>query len=271
MAIHKNDFQYIARLMEEYAGVVLEAEKEYLLEPRLLPLLQQLELPSVNALVAHLQTFPEKSTLRAQVVEAMLNGETYFFRDQSPFDTLRKYILPELMSRRSSERALKIWCAACSTGQEPYSIAILLREHFPMLLNWSLRIIGSDISQTALKQARQGNYTQLEVNRGLPAAYLVKYFTRVGMRWQIHEQIRRMVDFIEINLIKDWPLPMFDIIFMRNVLIYCNLETKKQILLKAQRILKPDGYLFLGGVETTINIDQAFKAVSLDKTVCYRL
>jgi len=180
--------------------------------------------------------------------------------------------LPELIKRRAKLRQLNIWCAAASSGQEPYTILMLLRENFPELFTWKLNFIATDISQEMLERCREGCYSQLEVNRGMPAPLLVKYFQKVGNEWQIKEELRRMIELRQMNLAQAWPiLQAMDIIFMRNVLIYFDIETKKAILARVRKTLKPDGYLFLGGAETTLNLDDSFKRVQSDKTAYYQI
>jgi chemotaxis protein methyltransferase CheR len=250
---------------------VLEPEKAYLVETRLTPLARKTGFGSLQALLASLRV-DGNPRLRHQVVEAMTTHETSFFRDGHPFETLKARILPELLARRSSSQHVAIWCAACSSGQEPFSVAMLAREHFPTLVRGRLRIIATDLSEAILARAREGLYSQIEVNRGLPATELARYFDRQGLCWRIKPEIRRMVDFQQSNLAGAWPnLPLMDVIFMRNVLIYFGIETKKQILNNVRRALKPDGYLFLGASETTLNLSAAFEPITLGKTTCYQL
>ena len=271
MSIDADDFTYVRTLFRDQSGMVLEVGKEYLVETRLTPLVQQAGLASVHDLIAQLRRH-SPNALHTKVVEALATHETQFFRDVHPFNALKTAILPKLIARRATARRLNLWCAAASSGQEPYSVAMLLGEHFPHLATWHVQLIASDISDAVLEQARQGYYSQLEVNRGLPAPLLVKYFRRHGTKWQISEQIRRQVEFRNINLMNAWRLlPPMDIILMRNVLIYFDVEAKKAILGKARQLLKPDGYLFLGGAETTLNLDDAFMKVQFDRTVCYQL
>ena len=209
--------------------------------------------------------------LHQKVVEAMTTNETLFFRDARAFDMLARSILPALIAERSAQRSLNIWCAACSSGQEPYSVAMLLREHRPSLEGWRIAITASDISRDMIARAHAGRYSRLEVNRGLPAALLVKYFEQHGPAWEIRPEIRRMVGFREINLIHDWPnLRDIHLVLMRNVLIYFDRATKKRILERIARLLDPRGYLILGGSETTINIDDSFEPVSSGGAVCFQ-
>jgi chemotaxis protein methyltransferase CheR len=202
----------------------------------------------------------------------MTTNETTFFRDLRPFEILKTTVLPELMKKRAGDRVLNVWFAACSNGQEPYSFAMLLREHFPYILGWKVRLIASDISRDVLARAREGLYTQLEVNRGLPAQLLVKYFKKVDNGWQLNPEVRRMVEFQEINLAEAWPpLPRMDIVFMRNVLIYFGVDAKRTILARVRRILRQDCFLLLGGSETTVYLDEAFQPVPQERPALFQL
>jgi chemotaxis protein methyltransferase CheR len=202
----------------------------------------------------------------------MTTNETSFFRDVHPFEALRRTLLPELIDRRRAARRLTIWSAACSTGQEPYSVAMLLREHFPETAQWSVRIFATDLAQEVLERARAGVFTQLEVNRGLPAPLLVRYFRQDGTDWQITPEIRDMVQFEEMNLIEPWPaLPDFDVVLLRNVLIYFDGESKQRVLRNLRQVLRPDGVLLMGGAETTLNLDDAYERLPIDRAGCFRL
>lgn len=271
MTITPTEFEYVQNLLHQRSGIVVETGKEYLVVSRLGPLAQQEGFSSLQEFIAVLRANPF-NTLHRKMVQAMTTNETLFFRDVYPFEVLRARVIPDLMARRFTDRRLTIWCAASSTGQEPYSVAMLLRDHFPQLQAWNLRFIASDISADVLARAIRGCYTQMEVNRGFPAQLLVRYFTKRGEEWQIREDIRRMVEFREMNLAEPWPiLPRMDIIFMRNVLIYFNLETKREILRKAAQLLSSGGYLFLGSAETTLNISDDFERFSEGQGACYRL
>jgi chemotaxis protein methyltransferase CheR len=204
------------------------------------------------------------------VVDAMTTNETSWFRDAHPFNALRDELLPDLIERRRVARTISIWCAASSSGQEPYSIAMLIR-HFPELESWNVRILATDISPSMLKRTQEGLYSQLEVNRGLPAPLLVQHFNRVGMHWEVSDDLRRMVQTEFVNLAAPWPvLPPFDLIFMRNVLIYFDVPTKQTILGRVRRQLRPDGLLLLGGAETTMNLDANFERVQIGRSNWYR-
>jgi chemotaxis protein methyltransferase CheR len=265
------DFDFIRRLLQERSAVVLEPGKQYLVESRLAPLLRQLQLNSLGELIQRLRAQPYNG-LYTQVVEALVTTETSFFRDLAPFEALRKVVLPELIRKRQSERRLSIWCAASSTGQEPYSVALLLRESFPELAGWNISLLASDISRDVLARAREGRYNQIEVNRGLPASVLVKYFRQHGPSWTLAEDVRRAVEFREINLARAWPaLPRMDLVLLRNVMIYFDVPTKKDILGRLSRVLQPDGYLLLGGAETTFNLDDSYRRIEPLKSGFYQL
>lgn len=265
------DYDFICRLLQDRSAIVLDASKQYLVESRLTPLCRKHNLGSIGELVNQLRTQPANG-LAGQVVEAMVTTETFFFRDHHPFETLRKTVLPEMLSKRRSEKRLNVWFAASSTGQEPYSFALLLRESFPELSGWKVSLLASDISQEVLARARAGRYNQIEVNRGLPAALLLKYFRQEGTAWQLREDICRMVQFQTLNLAQPWPtLPPFDLVFLRNVMIYFDVETKKSILGRLTRLLKPDGYLLLGGAETTLNLDASYRRAEQLRSGFYQL
>jgi chemotaxis protein methyltransferase CheR len=249
---------------------VLENGKEYLIESRLGPLAQQEGHQSLHEFLNSLRNSDFHGS-HQKLIHAMTTNETLFFRDVRPFDLLRTRLIPDLITQHAADHRITFWSAACSTGQEPYSIAMLLREYFPQLEQWNIRFIASDLSTDILARAIQGRYSQLEVNRGLPAKFLVKYFTKQDKEWQIRDDIRRMIEFRELNLTEKWSfLPMIDVVFMRNVLIYFDQETKNRILNKVASLLPPYGYLFLGGAETTINIADGFEPVREASAVCYR-
>ena len=264
------DFQYIRDFVYQKAAIVLEEGKAYLVESRLQPIVRSEGFESLSAMVSQMRARPMNG-LQWKVVEAMTTNETYFFRDVHPFEILRKTILSELIKRRAAQRQINVWCAAASSGQEPYTIMMTLREHFPELSNWKVNFIASDISKSMLERCREGCYSQLEVNRGLPAPLLVKYFQKIGTQWRIHDSMREVIDFRQINLAEAWPpIPPMDIIFMRNVLIYFDVQTKKNIMARLGKLLKPDGCLFLGGAETTLNIDDSFERVQVGNSAYYQ-
>ncbi len=255
-----SSFDYISALVLKKSAIVLEPSKNYLVESRLLPVARAHGWSTLDELVDALQR-QVASALTDEVVDAMTTNESSFFRDLHPFNALKTHVLPELIAKRSRERVLNIWSNACSSGQEVYSIAMLIRENFPELSGWRIRLTATDISRQILEKAQSGIFTQTEINRGLPMPMVLKYFTREGVSWRISEEIRKMVDFKYLNLIEPWPptLPKMDIVFLRNVLIYFNVETKKQILDKVHRVLQSDGMMFLGGAETTMNLNVNFE------------
>ncbi len=269
--MNANDYACVANLLLERSSIALEAGKEYLVESRLTPVARKHGLATVAEFIQRLRT-PGSNGLINEVVEAMVTTETSFFRDIHPFETLRKTVLPELIAARQNEKRLAIWCAASSSGQEPYTIAIILREYFPELANWKITFQATDISQEMLRRCREGSYSQIEVNRGLPAALLMKYFRQESARWLIRDELRAMIDFQPLNLAGAWPvMPNFDLIFLRNVMIYFDVETKKSILRRMSRVLRPDGYLVLGGAETTFNLDDSYQREETLKGGFYRL
>lgn len=265
------DFAYIQQLLHARAGFILESDKHYLIETRIAPVLQDYGLASLRQLVIRLQTEPTPRLERA-TVEALVNGETSFFRDVYCFDSLRNAVLPRLIEERRADRTLRIWSAACSTGQEPYSIAMLLTESFPELADWDVRILATDISTMHLARARAGRYAQFEVNRGLPASLLVRHFDQEGTDWIIQPALRTAMRFSEINLVGDWPtVPPMDLVLLRNVMIYWDLETKQEVLRRVRRVLRPGGCLTLGAAETASFLDEAFERFSEDAMCCFRM
>ncbi len=265
------DFNYVCRLIRERTAIVLEPGKEYLVLGRLLPIARQLKLDSVGELIGRLRASPANG-LQTQIIEAMVTTETSFFRDIHPFESLRTIVLPDLIRKRQATRRIDVWCAASSTGQEPYSLAMLVREHFPQLASWQFKILATDISNDVLGRARSGRYNQIEANRGLPASLLMKYFRQEGTNWELTEDIRRMVEFREFNLTGSWAtLPRVDLIFLRNVMIYFDVETKKTILGRVEQLLRPDGYLLLGGAETTLNLNDSFRRAETIKGGFYQI
>jgi chemotaxis protein methyltransferase CheR len=255
------EFNFVSGLVREKSAIVLETGKEYLVESRLSALARTLKYESINALVKELQTKMDP-LLTEQVIEAMTTNETLFFRDRHPFEALQEDIIPNLIKQNALTRTLTFWCAASSSGQEPYSFCIMLREHFPELLGWRINFLATDISQLMLKRTQEGIYSQLEINRGMPARLMVKYFTKEGNTWQAHPELRSMIQTRQLNLSGEWGLlPSCDIVFIRNVLIYFDTETKRKILGKIRRILRPGGTMLLGGSETTIHIDDEYQRV----------
>ena len=270
MPIDSSEFAILQGLVSKHAAIVLDTGKEYLAESRLTPVARTAGCASVADLLRRVHDDP-RSPWVGRGGEAMTTNETSFFRDKHPFEALRTTIIPELMRARANERSLNLWCAAASSGQEPYTVAMTLLEHFPQLQQWKLRFVASDIAPAMLARCREGRYSQLEVNRGLPAKYLVKYFDKAGAEWQLKPHVRSMIEFVEVNLARPFPAwPQMDIVFMRNVLIYFSLETKRDILRRVRKQMRPDGWFFLGGSESTLNVDDKWTRVQLDKTSVYR-
>lgn len=248
------DFEYLARFLKESSGLILGKEKSYLLESRLTPLVRKWALSGLDGLISEVRKSGNKD-LRREVVEAMTTNESFFFRDNRPFDQFRDLVLPHLMKARASSRRIRILCAACSSGQEPYSLAMLLEESKLDLKDWKIEIIGTDISTEMLEKAKKGLYSQFEVQRGLPVKMLVKYFEQVGDRWQIAKVLRDRVQFRYLNLLESTSeLGQFDVIFLRNVLIYFDQPTKSEVLTRMSKQLASDGFLYLGGAETVLGV-----------------
>lgn len=255
------DFDYLRKLLRDRSGLVLSAEKQYLAESRLLPVARRHGMTSLTELVAQLRIRPA-SELAIAVVEAMTTNETFFFRDKMPFENFRDHVMPALVAARAREKRLRIWCAAASTGQEPYSLAMTLKEMGAAIAGLRIEIVATDLSGHVLERAKAGIYSQFEVQRGLPIALLLKYFTQVGDSWQISPEVRGMVQFRTLNLLNDFsPLGTFDVVFCRNVLIYFDQETKIGVFNRIASQVPDDGYLVLGAAETVVGLTDAFKPV----------
>jgi chemotaxis protein methyltransferase CheR len=253
-----SDYEYLRKLLKERSGLDLSADKQYLVESRLMPLARRVGLAGIPELVQKMKGGADALTV--DVVEAMTTNETFFFRDKIPFDHMRETILPVLTKARANRRSLRIWSAASSTGQEPYSIAMLLKEAAQALAGWRTEIVASDLSQGVLEKSRAALFSQFEVQRGLPIQMLVKYFTQVGELWQLNADIRGMVQHRQLNLLQDFSqLGMFDVIFCRNVMIYFDQDTKAAIFERLVKQLEPDGMLILGAAESVVGITDAFK------------
>jgi chemotaxis protein methyltransferase CheR len=252
------DYDFLRKLLKERSGLDLSADKQYLVESRLMPLARKAGLAGIPELVQKMKSGAE--ALIVEVVEAMTTNETFFFRDKIPFDHLRDTILPTLLQSRASRKTLRIWSAAGSTGQEPYSIAMVLKERAAALSGWRIEIVATDLSQEVLEKSRAGIYSQFEVQRGLPIQLLVKYFTQIGELWQINSELRGMVQHKQLNLLNDFShLGKFDVIFCRNVLIYFDQETKIGIFERMAKVIEPDGMLMLGAAESVVGITDAFR------------
>ncbi|MFZ4808343.1 MAG: CheR family methyltransferase [Hyphomicrobiaceae bacterium] len=250
-----HSYDALCAYLKRTSGLVLDRDKRYLVDSRLLPIVQREKLSGLPELVTILERGSQPS-LAKEVVQAMTINETYFFRDKLPFETLRDNILPRIMKAKGSDRTLRIWSAACSTGQEPYSIAMLLAELKHKMAGWRVEILGTDLANHAIDKAQSGTYTQFEVQRGLPTPYLLRYFNQTGDSWHICDAIKSQVSFRHFNLLAEFsPLGRFDVIFCRNVLIYFNAAGKKDILNRMVRQLNPEGYIVLGAAEGLVGID----------------
>jgi len=262
------DYDYLRKLLKERSGLVLSADKQYLVESRLLPIARKAGVSGLGELVGKLKDRAAEPLI-VEVVEAMTTNESFFFRDKIPFDHFRDTIMPSLIAARAKEKRIRLWCAAASTGQEPYSLAMLLKEMATKLAGWRLEIIGTDISTEVLEKAKAGVYSQFEVQRGLPIQLLVKYFVQNGDTWQISPEIRAMVQYKPLNLLPDFAhLGRFDIVFCRNVLIYFDQDTKVGVLERIARQMEPDGFLVLGAAETVVGLTDSFKPMT-DKRGLY--
>jgi chemotaxis protein methyltransferase CheR len=266
------EFDFIRSLVRRMSSIVLDDSKKYLVTSRLLPLAREHGFDSVESLVAHLRRSPQ-DPLQILVVEAIATTETSFFRDIHPFNALRDQILPELLTRQQKTGGtLNIWSAACSSGQEPYSVAMILKDRFAALPGWSYQILASDISRQMIERAKVGFYSQVEVNRGLPAPYLVRFLNQRDGQWQVNEEIRQMCRFFHQNLAQAWgAIPPVDLVMLRNVLIYFDVETRREVLRRVRRLLRPGGYLLLGSAETTLNLDDTFDRVRFGRAVFYQV
>ena len=250
-------FAALQSFLLKSSGLSLDRDKQYLVEARLMPVARQAGLASLNELISQIET---DRALAKKVTEAMTINETFFFRDRQPFEGFRKAILPELLKSRAKTRRLRIWSAACSTGQEPYSLAMILDEEARALMGWTVEIVATDIADSVLKKAREGAYTHFEVQRGMPMPHLVRYFTKRKDHWTVNQTIKARVDFRQQNLMADFShLGVFDAIFCRNVLIYFAPEQKRDVLSRVARCLAPDGYLVLGAAESVIGYSAEFK------------
>lgn len=266
MSVTPDDYAFVRRLVQDACDIDLSDGREYLVHARLSPIVRREGLATVSDLVTRLRV--GAPGLRDDVVEAMATKETSFFRDVHPFDALRDHIVPELL--RDEQRRLRFWSAAAATGQEAYSVAMLMIDHFSYAP--APAILATDLSREALETARSGRYSALEVNRGLPARLLIRYFDRDALTWVIKEQVRRLVEFRRMNLTEPWPaLPPMDVILLRNVLIYFDLPAKARVLDLVASTLRPGGYLILGSSESTYGIDDRFERASVGRSMCYRL
>jgi chemotaxis protein methyltransferase CheR len=254
-----DEYDYLRNLLRRRSGLVLTDDKRYLLESRLSPIARRIGAADLSDLVRRLQATPSEG-LVAEIVETMTTNESFFFRDKAPFEHFRDFIMPELLSKRQSERRIRIWCAAAATGQEPYSVALFLSEMGNKLAGWEIEILATDLSTEVLERARSGFFSHFEVQRGLPIQLLLKYFSKAGDEWQIAPQIRAMVEFRPFNLLDDFScLGVFDVVICRNVLIYFGPDNKKNVLERLATSTAPDGFLMLGAAESVLGLSQRFR------------
>ena len=269
MTTTTQDFRFIAELVERESAILLEERQKYLVEARLKPLARNEGIGDLQALVRALRARPH-SPLAAKVVDAMTTNETSFYRNQHPFEALEQVVLPAVVRARAAERTVRIWCAAASSGQEPYTRAMVAKRVLPA--DYTLEILATDLSSEMLERCRSGSYTQFEVNRGLPEADRRRWFVHDGLRWRVKDELKDVSDFQQLNLIKPWPRDMgpFDVVFVRNVLIYFDDAVKSRVLASTRRVLNRDGYLFLGTTETTLRLDDRFHKVEVGPSSCFR-
>ena len=252
------DYEYLCNVLKERSGLLLAADKQYLIESRLLPLARRAGMPGIGELVQKMKGGAD--ALIVDVVEAMTTNETFFFRDKIPFDNFKDTVIPDLIKARAGRKSLRIWCAAASTGQEPYSLAMLLKDMGSALTGWRIEIVATDLSQEVLEKSKSGMYSQFEVQRGLPIQMLVKYFDQVGEFWQLKPEVRSMVQYRQLNLLKDFShLGKFDVIFCRNVLIYFDQATKIDVFNRLLKANESDGCLFLGAAETVVGLTNVYR------------
>ncbi len=255
------EFEFLKGFLKTRSGLVLSGEKQYLVESRLMPVARRTGLESLSALIQKLKS-GTAGPLEVDVVEAMTTNESFFFRDKTPFDNFTNVMLPALLEKRAMKKRLRIWCAAASTGQEPYSLAMCLKEAAASMPGWRFEILGTDLSTEVLEKAKTGIYSQFEVQRGLPIQLLLKYFTQSGDVWQVNPEIRAMVQWRKLNLLENFStLGEFDVIFCRNVLIYFDQAAKSDVLARTAKILPADGYLALGAAETVVGLSDQFQPV----------
>ena len=270
MPIDSAHFRYLQDLAATRSGVRLEPRATFLAEGRLLPLAQEKGMGSVTELIDQMEREPENG-IHDAAVQALLPNDTAFFRDMHPFQALRTHVFKTLEMKRYAERRLTIWCAGCASGQEAYSVAMLIHCYFRQFLDWDLKLIATDLSQEALNRAKEARYNDIETHRGSSGMLLRQYVRQDGRNYFIKEDVARLVQFEELNLVEDWPwLPELDVVLMRNVVSHFSPETRKEVLAKVGRVLKPDGYLLLGANETTIDVDDAYNLVPTEKVVFYQ-
>jgi chemotaxis protein methyltransferase CheR len=255
------EYDYLRQFLKQRSGLVLSNEKQYLIESRLMPVARKFALATISNLVDKVK-IEQHGQLAESIVEAMTTNESFFFRDKLPFEHFSQTMLPHMISARAKDRRLRIWSAAASTGQEPYTLAMCLKDAEVKLAGWRVEMIGTDLSTEVLEKAKAGVYSQFEVQRGLPINYLLKHFTQTGDMWQVSAELRSMVQYRKLNLLENFSsLGQFDIVFCRNVLIYFDNEAKIDILNRIRKTMPEDGFLVLGAAETVVGLTDAFRPV----------
>jgi chemotaxis protein methyltransferase CheR len=271
VTVATEQFSYVQQLVQQRSAIVLAADKGYLVDSRLAPLARTLGVKDVNGVVDRLRASRDPK-LEQQVVEAMTTNETSWFRDLRPFEALRRHIVPELIKRNASTRQIRIWSAACSTGHELYSVAMMLEETFPELRHgWQVELVGTDLNTEMVRRSTEGLFSTLEVNHGLPASLLVRYFDREGANWRANHSLRQGTRFLTLNLVGSSPvLPILDVVLLRNVLIYFDVATKRQVHIRTLRQMTPDGYVLLGTAESPNGLCDGLEPVTAEGSVFYR-
>ncbi len=270
-SLRDDDFRFVREMTKTHSAISLDESKRYLVHSRLLPLARDGGFSSVPAFISDLRLRPFGDA-HVRTIEALATSETSFFRDLHPFDALKDDIIPALMRERAGTRSLTFWSAGCASGQEALSLAMLIHESFPQLRAWNLQILATDMSHQMVEKASSGRYRQHEVNRGLPARLLVRYFSQERNRWKASQEVLGMIRFFQHNLLDEWTvIPRVDLLFMRNILIYFDVETRVKMLAKVKRVLRKDGLLLLGTAETAFNIDDSYERVKIGRSVFYRL
>lgn len=268
--VSKESLAFFFAFLQKESGLVLDSSKTYLIEARLEPLASEAGLGSIDALCHQLRLNPT-GPLRQKVVDAMATNETSFFRDMLPFEIVRKAVLPDLLKTNQKTKKVRIWSAACATGQEPYSLAMLLGSIGSALAGWDVEILATDLVERVLEKARGGTYSHYEIQRGLPAQYMTRFFDQIGSEWRVKPELKKWIQFRRLNLLSDFTsLGLFDIIFCRNILIYFDPASKKKVLERMAASLAPNGVLFLGGGETPLGITDQFSRIEMDRGVYYK-
>ncbi|MDA1275907.1 MAG: methyltransferase [Verrucomicrobia bacterium] len=269
MAISAPEFEYVRDLVKSRSGVLLRDKERFLAEARLTPLARQNGAGSVSEFITRVQV-SENNGLHDSVLDSLLPKETAFFRDAYSFELLRSHVLRTIEMRRSGERRIRIWCAGCSSGQEPFSVAMMIGRYFSQILSWDIEIYATDLSKEALETAQSARYNKIELNRGVPSNYFKEFFREEEKGFVVSEKLRKVVCFEELNLSEDWPqLEQLDLVLLRNVISYFTPEIRMKVLANVKRVLKTDGYLLLGAGESIDEATTGFRMVPVDKAVYF--